>query len=244
MATRLALPTLVLVLVSAASFGTQQERALGPSRVRIYFSVLDKQEKPVPGLSADKFELRLNGKRTDLEGFRPGLAHTDRSIPLVLWILIDWNPNVSAEMMRRQGDAAAKAFTLFNPDSAIGVKLVSDRSETLQPLAHDPAGLHRAFAEFSRRRGMLRVGAGEDSVEVGAGGILGAAEYAIDELVNFSLADPALKGREVHRAIMILSDGNVNPNYGKKPLYEKAGVENVFLYPVFVPRSGPYGLWV
>ena len=216
----------------------------GTSKVRICFSVLDKQEKPVLGLNADQFELRIDGHPAALEGFGPGLPHTDRSIPLVLWILIDFNPNVNADMIKRQAGAVAKAFDLFHPASVIGVKLVTDRSETLAPLAHDPMGLRQAFADFSRRRGELHVGTKDDSVVVGPAGLLGAADLAIDELVNFSLTDPSLKGKEAHRAIMIISDGNVNPNYSKRPLYEKASAENVSLYPVFVPRAGPYGLWV
>ena len=43
---------------------------------------------------------------------------------------------------------------------------------------------------------------------------------------------------------MILSDANVNPAISEKSLYEKAAREKVFLYPVYVPRSGPYGPWV
>ncbi len=235
---------MTLALIVGVALATQGKGAAQSLRVRIYFSALDKQEKPVLGLSASEFELRINGHPSSLEGFRPGLPPADRPIPFVLWILIDWNPNINADVIKHQADAAAKAFTLFNRDSVIGVKLVSDRSETLEALAHDPAGLRRAFAEVSRRRGELRAGAGDDTVEVGPAGLLGAADHAIDEMVSYSRSDPNLRDREVRRAIMILSDGNINPNYKTKTLYEKAGREGVFLYPVLVPRAGPYGSWV
>ncbi len=241
----LAVLAAVLVLCSGQQLRARQAETptTARSRIRVYFSALDSQEKPVLGLSADRFELRIDGRSASLEGFRPGVSHDDRSVPLLLWILIDWNPNVNAEMMRRQAEAAAKAFDLFNGESRIGVKLVSDRSETLEPLAHDPAGLRRAFAGFSERRGELRVGAGEGSVVVGPAGLLGAVDHAIDDLVRFPEGQPALEGREVRRAIMIISDGNVNPGYKRKPLYEKAARANVWLYPVFVPRAR-YGPWV
>ncbi len=235
---------LTLALIVGADSATQGEGGAQSPRVRIYFSALNKQEKPVLGLSASEFELRVNGRAASLEGFRPGLPPADRSIPLVLWILIDWNPNINADVIKHQADAAAKAFTLFHRDTVIGVKLVSDRSETLEALAHDPQGLRRAFAEFSTRRGELRAGAKNDTVEVGPAGLLGAADHAIDEMVSYSRSDPSLKDREVRRAIMILSDGNVNPNYKTKTLYEKAGREDVFFYPVLMPRAGPYGSWV
>jgi len=246
MARRLTLSTVGLILVFGQLLWPQDPGAprSGTSKVRIYLSVLDKQEKPVLGLTAGQFELRIDGRPSALEGFRAGLPHTDRSIPLVLWILIDFNPNINADMIKRQADAAAKAFDLFDPASAIGVKLVTDRSETLASLAHDPKALRRAFADFSQRRFQLRPGAQDDTVEVGRAGLLGAADRAIEELVNYSLTDPTLKSREVHRAIMIISDGNVDPYSSKKPLYEKASEASIFLYPVFVPRAGPYGLWV
>lgn len=244
MVNRLTLPILVLAVLYGSSFGAQDVKEAASQRMRIHFSALDKQEKPVLGLTANNFELQLDGRRAELEDFRPGLPHTDRSIPLVLWILVDWNPNIDAGMIRRQADAAAQAFNLFSAESVIGVKLVSDRSETLQPLAHDPAGLRRAFAEFSQRRDVLSAGGTDGSIVVGPAGILGAADHAIDEMVEFSMSDPTFKGREVHRAIMIISDGNVNPYAKEKTLYKKAAKENVFFYPVFVPRAGPYGLWI
>ena len=224
MVRRIAFSVLTLALLSGHSINGQP----GTSSIRVYFSVLDKQEKPVLGLTAGEFDLRIEGRSAALDAFRPGLPHSDRSIPLVLWILIDFNPNINATMTKQQADAAARAFSLFHPDSAIGVKLVSDRSETLEPLSHDPMGLRRAFADFSRRREVLSYGTRDDTAVVGPAGILRAADYAIDELVNFSLTSPPLKGREVHRAIMIISDGNINPNFSRKPLYEKAGSDDVF----------------
>ena len=237
---------LVLILL-AASQGTlagQRGNQAAPAQPaqRIYFSALNNQEKPVLGLSAADFELRVDGTPRALSDFHAGLPHTDRSIPLVAWILIDFNPNINAHLIQRQADAAADLFKLFHPDSRAGVQVVSDRAEILAPLAHNPAALRTAFRQFSERRMILRAGTQEDSTYVGTGGLARAVEMAVDEIQGFIRAEPSLSGREVHKAVVILSDGNINPSYKTRPLYENAGHDEVFLYPVFMPRQriGPW----
>ncbi len=239
----LALLILIVVLMPY-SVGGQVQRPTALSKTRIYFSALDKAEKPILGLAAGQFRLRINRRPAPMEEFRPGLSNTDRSIPLILWILIDWNPFMGINVIKEQANAAAKAFGLFNPDSVIGVQLVSDRAEILAPLAHNPAGLYEAFTDFSKRRNELRVGTQHESLKLGAAGILAALDSAIDSIVSFCHEDPVLKDREVHRAIMIISGGNVNPSYSRKYLYEKAAANDVFFYPVFVPPPRRIGFWL
>lgn len=120
---------------------------------------------------------------------------------------------------------------------------MSDRSETLAPLIHDPNSLRSAFLQFGRRRTELRAGGDESAVFVGPGGILKAVELAIGEIESYVGSTPGLRNREVYRAIMILSDGNINPSYKTGPLYALAARKAVFLYPVFVPRA-VYGSWL
>ena len=222
--------------------GIDGDPAAGES-VRIYFSALNKEEKPVLGLTSADFELRIDGKIAPMSGFLPALPYTDRSIPLVAWILIDFNPNLKESAIRNQSEAAASAFNLLHPDSRLGVKVVSDRSETLAPLAHDPAAMREALARFGERRTELRLGSQRDSVVVGDGGIARALEYALDEMESFIASQASLRDRLVRRAILIISDGNLNPNYNLKTLYAKAARNGAFLYPVYYPRDR-YGAWV
>lgn len=237
----------ICVLATAFGFAVPVPTRAGNGRPaerreRIYFSALNKEEKPALALADQDFSLRVNGGPAPLEDFRPGLPYTDKSIPLIAWILIDFNPNIDANLISRQSRAAGEIFSLLHPNSAVGVKIVSDRSETLAPLGHEPAALREAFLSFSQKRTELRVGA-HDAEVVGTGGLLRAMDLVIDEMDRHLESEPALQGRELHRAIMIISDGNINPSYNKKPLYEKAARANVFFYPVFVPRQR-YGLWV
>jgi hypothetical protein len=217
------------------------------SSERIYFSVFDKLDKPVLGLSPDEFEFRINGKPAALNEFRCASSSNARSIPLIAWILIDFNPKIDAGMIRRQAGTVTGALELFNADSALGIKLVSDRSETLAPLGHDPGALARAFTDFSERRIELKAKPDPGTVGVQKGGMLQAMEYALGEMESFIAAQPSLQNREVYRAIMIISNGGIDPFYSKRSLYEQAIRSGAFFYPVLMPgvrfRSGARGLF-
>jgi hypothetical protein len=234
------LPFLLLLLLQLTVFAQLSGRQ--PDE-RIYFSALDKAERPVTRLATADFELRINGKVSPFVDFRDGSQGGSQSIPLVAWIMIDFNPNLQTGVIEQQAQAASEIFTHFHPDSAVGVKLVSDRSETLASLEHDPNSLRLAFLQFGRRRTELRAAGDDTSVVVGSGGILKAIELAIGEIESLAGSTPRFRGRELYRAIMILSDGNINPSYKTGPLCALAAREGVFLYPVFVPRT-IYGSWV
>jgi hypothetical protein len=234
----LAASLLLLLQLSALAQPSTREPA-----ERIYFSALDQSERPVTRLTAADFELRVNGSPSPFDDFREGSRMGKGSIPLVGWIMIDFNPNLQTSVIQQQAQAASEIFTQFHPDSAVGVKLVSDRSETLAPLEHDPNYLRMAFLQFGRRRTELQVGSDDASVVVGPGGILKATELAIGEINSYVESTPRLRNREIYRAIMILSDGNMNPSYKTGPLCALAARDTVFLYPVFMPRA-VYGSWV
>ncbi len=224
-----------LVLLAALQAGSDPQR--------VWFSALNQSERPVLGLTASDFELRIDGRRAELEGFRAGLNQADKSVPLVAWVLIDFNPSVDARMIEGQSDAADAIFALFHPASAIGVKLVSDRLETLAPIAHNGAALRDAFRRFARTRTELSAGRAGETVRLGRGGVINALGYAADELADFAAHEPGLAGRDVRKAIVILSDGNVNPEIRRSPVFAKMALERVFVYPVFVPRPR-YGSWL
>jgi hypothetical protein len=237
-----------LIVLLGSIIGTTQMmnlsgQDLSQKTERIYFSALNKEEKPVLGLKAADFELRVNGNRTALEGFRAGLPPSDRSIPLAAWILISFGPSIQSKAIERQANAVASAFQKLHPDSVMGIKLVSDRSETMSPLAHDPKALRSAFMQYSERRAELRVGLKGESVPLGDGGMGRAVDLAIDELDAYISSQPSLRDRELRRAVMIISAGDMSPYFKLRPLYAKAARQNVQLYPVFVPIY-MYGQWV
>lgn len=235
-------------LLLSTAFGILSILNLGgqsPTRqnIRVYFSALNKEEKPVMGLKPTDFELRIDGKQTAMADFRAALPPSDRSIPLAAWILIGYGPTIKSQVIERQANAAASAFLKLHPASVMGIKLISDRSETLSPMAHDPRALRSAIMQYSQRRAELDVGIKNASVALGDGGMMRAVDLAMDELDVYISAQPSLRDQEVHRAIMMICAGDINPNYKLKPLLAKAARQNVFLFPVYVPTS-TYGLWV
>ncbi|MBZ5497372.1 MAG: hypothetical protein LAP85_13295 [Acidobacteriia bacterium] len=237
-----------LILLLGAAFSSRpilSHDAQGSNQPaeRVYFSALNKEERPVPGLKAADFELRVNGRPASLEGFRAGLPYGDRSTPLVAWILLSIGPKIDSKAIQRQAGTIAAAFAMLHPGSVMGIKLISDRSETLAPLAHDPQALRASFLQYGERRAELQVGIQNDSVPLGNAGMARALELAVDELDAYVASQPSLQNREVHRAVMIISNGDLNPDYKLKSFYAKAALESVFVYPVYVPVDW-YGQWV
>jgi hypothetical protein len=202
---------------------------------RIYFSALNKEEKPVMGLKPADFELRIDGKPAPLLSFHPALSSDDRSTPFAVLIMLAFDPAMDPKVFQQQANAAAHLFQMLNPASVVGIKMVSDRSETLAPLSSDPSALKNAMLQYRQRHAELNVGLKKGDVIVGNAGMVGALEYAIDEIENHIVSQAALRKREVRRAIMIISGGDLNPRFSPKILYEKAARAGVFLYPVYYP---------
>lgn len=241
----------VLILIPALVFGAMPSLIsrgddLNAPMERVYFSALNREEKPVLGLTAANFELRIDGKPASIEGFRPGLSPTDRSIPLVAWILISYGKTIQADVIKQQAGTVANAFSMFHPASVMGIKLVSEMSETLMPLGHDPNALRTTLLNYSARRAELRLGPESGVVGLDGGGMWRAVELALDEMNGYIASQPALRGREVHRAAMILSAGDMRDQsrkYNPQVLYAKAARENTFLYPVVIPTE-MFDQWV
>lgn len=210
---------------------------------RIYFSALNKEEKPVLGLKPGDFELHIDGKPTPIVSFHAGLRPNDRSIPLVALLLLSFGPTMKSKVIEAQANAVAGIFQMVDTNSAVGVKLVSDRSETLAPLAHNPAELRGAFLQYEQRRAELNVGLKKGTEVVGNAGMVRALELAIEEVQRFVDSQEKLKGREVHKAVMLISSAELNPGYSLKTVYDKSAEYDVFVYPVYYPLSS-YGAFV
>lgn len=212
-------------------------------RTTIYFSALDKQELPVLGLDVADFSLRVNHIPAAIEGFKPGRSHNSRSIPLVAWILVDFNPNINAVMIANQAEAAAGALDQMHPSSALGIKMVSDRAQILAPLGRDGDSIRKAFQAFKSRRTEMNIRRDEGAVLLGPGGILRAIELSVIELEEYVDSQAELTGKAVMRSVLILSDANINPSYNRRAAVELAIEHGVYVYPIFIPRSS-FGHWI
>ena len=226
----------VIVLCTAVSEAYGQER-----RERIFFSALDRTNKPVLGLHAEDFTLKVEGRVAPLEDFRAARPADDKSTPLAAWILLSAYRPISSRLIADQASAAAGAFTLLHPQSALGVQVISDRVETLAPLGNDPAALRRAFTDYGSRRIELRAGPSKDIVEIGQGGILAAIEHAMDSMDRYVAERRAQSGTEVNRAVIVIALPLVPSYYhfypGREALLDHAARDGVFFYPIFVPRG-------
>jgi hypothetical protein len=216
---------------------------VGSVSERIYFSALNKEEKPVLGLKPADFELRIDGKVAPLVSFHTGIQPNDRSIPIAALILLSFGPTLKSKVIEQQAGAVANALQMMNPASVLGVRLVSDRSESMVPLGHDASALRNGLQQFEERRAELNVGLKKDDAVVGNAGMVRALELAVDELDAYVESHSDLRNREVRRAIMVISAADLNPSYSLKTLYADSARKNVFVYPVFYP-GGPLGPFV
>jgi hypothetical protein len=226
----------VIALCAAASEASGQERP-----ERIFFSALDRTNKPVLGLRGEDFTLKVDGRVAPLEDLRPARPADDKSTPLIAWILLSAYRPISSRLIADQAAAAAGAFTLLHPESALGVQVISDRVETLAPLGNDPAALRRAFNDYGSRRIELRAGPSKDIVPIGQGGILAAIEHAMDSMDRYVAERRAQSGTDVHRAVIAVALPLVPSYYhfypGREALLDHAARDGVFFYPIFVPRG-------
>ncbi len=213
-----------------------------PQRERIYFSVLNREQKPRLGLEEKDFILRINGRSAVMEDFRPGKEHTDRSRPLVAWILLESSRFVSSRVIADQADAAAGFLDMLHPGSAVGVRLITDRAETLAPLTRNHRDLREAFTRFAKDRRELKAVPRDETVFLGEEGMFRAIDLAITDLNNFRVSDPSLQRKEVLSALIIIAGAGLNPWYDERNLTDKAARHTVFIYPILMPEA-THGLW-
>jgi len=211
-------------------------------RERIYFSVLNREHKPRLGLMEKDFVLRINGRPGVMEDFRPGKGNADCSRPLAAWILLESSRFVSSRVIADQADAAAGLFDMLHPDSAVGVRLITDRAETLAPLRRHRRDLREAFTRFGESRRELKAVPRDETVFLGEDGMFRAIDIAITGLNDFRLSDPSLQGKEALSALIIIAGASLSPWYDERNLTAKAARHAVFIYPILMPEA-THGLW-
>jgi Ca-activated chloride channel homolog len=120
-----ALLTLAVLAVAAASLGAQQPTFRATvDLVHFAVSVLDKQGKPIAGLTKDDFEIVEAGKKQEIQYFAPGNAA--EAPPLHIGMLLDTSGSMAADLK----DARAAAVKFVNAlDHAVDVTLVDFDTE-------------------------------------------------------------------------------------------------------------------
>ena len=227
------LRALAALLLAACSLPSEAEE-----RERVYFSVRNRDRKPVLRLTSSDFTLRVDGKAAALDGFEAPRPGASRTFPLALAIVLDASPRIEAEVIERQADAAAAVFDLLHPDSLVGVQICSDRLETAAPLAHDAEALRRAFRDYRTRRTEVRASPERGTVVLGEHGLPGAVEEALDAIDRCVSARP--DARSFRRAVMILTAGDRIPGRGLDGVVEHAARDSASVYPVLL---GPPRAW-
>lgn len=110
----------------------------GTNLVTVHVSVVGRDAQPVPGLTADRFEVREEGVS------QPVAVFADAELPLDVGILIDTSSSMAAAMPMVQAAATQFVGALGTNDRAMVMGL-SQQPPVLQPMTADKAALELAI---------------------------------------------------------------------------------------------------
>ena len=150
---------------------------LSVTLVEIYAMVSDRSGRPMPGLGADRFELRHNGRAQTIERFREG-----NEVPLSLGVVLDSSGSMGESMARAK--ESARSFlkaALDDGDRALLVDFDS-RPRLLHPLTDEIDHLISRFDD-----------------------IRSTGSSAVYDAILFGLLQ--LEGTTGRKALVVLTDG-------------------------------------
>lgn len=163
----------------------QQPITLRSDLVLIPVRAFDRADRPVLGLTADDFELFVEGKRQPIIFFSTEGNEEQLSRPLALVLLLDASGSIAATWHQQQS-AVQSLIRQLGPQTLLSVIRFSDRPQVVVPFttAHHEAA--EALAQMRRVAGPTA--------------IFDALLFAIDHFRN--LTQPS-----VRKIVLLLSDG-------------------------------------
>lgn len=179
--------------------------------VNLNVTVVDAESRPVPGLSADQFQVFEDGVPQQVEFFAAG------EMPLDVLVLLDTSASMTASMPLVQS-AAAGFIRALRPHDRAAVMGIAGGLRVLQPMTGDKPALIAAI-------GAARPG--------GRTPLYAAIYTALHELEKIRRLEDHTSRRQ---AIVVLSDGQDTASaFGFDDLMERVHRQAVPIYPI-APR--------
>jgi Ca-activated chloride channel homolog len=115
-----------LVMMAAATVAAQKTYRVGVDLVHFSVAVTDREGDPIPGLTADDFEIIEEGKPQTIKFFSAGVAEAESDLPLHLGFLLDTSGSMERDI--REVRTAVIRF-LNSMDRAVDITLVDFDTE-------------------------------------------------------------------------------------------------------------------
>jgi Ca-activated chloride channel family protein len=115
-----------LVMMAAATVAAQKTYRVGVDLVHFSVAVTDREGDPIPGLTADDFEIIEEGEPQTIKFFSAGVAEAESDVPLHLGFLLDTSGSMERDI--RQVRTAVIKF-LNSMDRAVDITLVDFDTE-------------------------------------------------------------------------------------------------------------------
>jgi Ca-activated chloride channel homolog len=115
-----------LVMMAAATVAAQKTYRVGVDLVHFSVAVTDREGDPIPGLTADDFEIIEEGKPQTIKFFSAGVAEAESDLPLHLGFLLDTSGSMERDI--REVRTAVIKF-LNSMDRAVDITLVDFDTE-------------------------------------------------------------------------------------------------------------------
>lgn len=175
---------LILLMIAAAPLPGRKTRAqdttlkVNVDLVNVQFSVTDRHGRFVPGLRAEDFTVKEDGRRQRIRNFA-----RENELPLTIGILVDTSPSVRSVFREEKTRAARFLESILRPND-LALLIGFDRTVTL-------------FQDFTETTKLLT--SAIDDLEIGGGTSLYDAIYLV--------CNEKLRREAGRKTIILISDG-------------------------------------
>lgn len=221
---KIALFLLFLTGGAAALFAQESSDVIRIDTELVAFevSVTDKSGNPVRGLSADDFELFVDGEKRSIDFFKP-IVKNDRNRPLSIVFALDVSGSITREELVNLRSAMQKFIKrLADYNSYFAVMTFGMRVKIVQSFTNRPGKLNDSFEKILKDQD----------------GLSTHAYDAVDDAIRLlrKKSPPMVKNRLPKRVVILITDGYpVGDTVSPETVIERANDSETSVYAVILP---------
>lgn len=223
---RIIFPAFCLILILNFSVFSQVSEddviRVDTELVSFEVSVTDKTGKPVRGLSAEDFDLYVDGEKRPIDFFKP-IKKNDSNRPLSVVFALDVSGSITNEELLNLRSAMQKFIErLADYNSYFAVMTFGMRVKTLQSFTNRPQKLNKTFDKILKEQE----------------GLSTHAYDALDDAIRLlqKKSPQSIKNQLPRRVVIIITDGYpVGDTVSPATVIERANDSETSVYAVILP---------